>query len=394
MQNSTEVIEGEPAGALTRRGFIGRTTTAAALAGTLGAGAVATAPAVAKPAKVRARRSSHDSGPLPDVKTLKGSKRDLVDHEVVELAAMLHAGWVSSVEITQAYLDAHQRAQRPVRDLRRQRPLQRVRPDRRGGRARRGARGRQAPVGPAAAATRRRGCAASRWASRTRSGPRASSSRTARPRSPATSRCATPRRSRGCAPRASWRSASRCARPTPARSPARSPATPGTSTTSRAAPARARASRRSRGSPPPRSARRRAARSSSRPRATARPAIKPSLGLGSTAGVMPLSPSYDVIGPIARSGRDAALIMNAILGPDPDGDPQTMFAPVPFPEIPMAPRRLEAAARAHDRHPQEGLGDDAAPARSATSTRSRSTRPRTSRRSRASSASCRRSARR
>ena len=67
-------------------------------------------------------------------------------------------------------------------------------------------------------------------------------------------------------------------------------------------------------------------------------AIKPSLGLGSTAGVMPLSPSYDVIGPIARSGRDAALIMNAILGPDPLGDPQTLFAPVPFPAIPMRAR--------------------------------------------------------
>jgi Asp-tRNA(Asn)/Glu-tRNA(Gln) amidotransferase A subunit family amidase len=67
-------------------------------------------------------------------------------------------------------------------------------------------------------------------------------------------------------------------------------------------------------------------------------AIKPSLGLGSTAGVMPLSPSYDVIGPICRSGRDAALIMNSILGPDPDGDPQTTFAPIPFPEIPMVPR--------------------------------------------------------
>lgn len=66
--------------------------------------------------------------------------------------------------------------------------------------------------------------------------------------------------------------------------------------------------------------------------------IKPSLGLGSTAGVMPLSPSYDVIGPIARSGRDAALIMNAIKGPDPVGDPQTVFAPIPFPEIPMTPR--------------------------------------------------------
>lgn len=67
-------------------------------------------------------------------------------------------------------------------------------------------------------------------------------------------------------------------------------------------------------------------------------AIKPSLGLGSTAGVMPLSPSYDVIGPICRSGRDAALIMNAIAGADFDGDPQTTFAPSPAPLIPIAPR--------------------------------------------------------
>jgi aspartyl-tRNA(Asn)/glutamyl-tRNA(Gln) amidotransferase subunit A len=30
--------------------------------------------------------------------------------------------------------------------------------------------------------------------------------------------------------------------------------------------------------------------------------------------------------------------MNAILGPDPDGDPQTTFAPIPFPPIPMTAR--------------------------------------------------------
>jgi Asp-tRNA(Asn)/Glu-tRNA(Gln) amidotransferase A subunit family amidase len=30
--------------------------------------------------------------------------------------------------------------------------------------------------------------------------------------------------------------------------------------------------------------------------------------------------------------------MNAIVGPDPDGDPQTTFAPIPFPEIPMTAR--------------------------------------------------------
>jgi Asp-tRNA(Asn)/Glu-tRNA(Gln) amidotransferase A subunit family amidase len=67
-------------------------------------------------------------------------------------------------------------------------------------------------------------------------------------------------------------------------------------------------------------------------------AIKPSLGLGSMAGVMPLSATYDVLGPLARSGRDAAVIMNAIIGPDGDNDPQSLAAPIPFPTLPMAPR--------------------------------------------------------
>ena len=67
-------------------------------------------------------------------------------------------------------------------------------------------------------------------------------------------------------------------------------------------------------------------------------AIKPSLGLGSMDGVMPLSATYDVLGPLARSGRDAALIMNALVGPDPAGDPQALAAPNPFPVLPMEPR--------------------------------------------------------
>ncbi|MGW4467775.1 amidase [Micromonospora sp. NPDC004704] len=68
-------------------------------------------------------------------------------------------------------------------------------------------------------------------------------------------------------------------------------------------------------------------------------AIKPSLGLVSTAGVMPLSPGYDVLGPIARSVRDASLILAAILGPDPAPDPLTLSAPNPFPALPVAARK-------------------------------------------------------
>ncbi|WP_210408222.1 amidase [Allokutzneria sp. NRRL B-24872] len=67
-------------------------------------------------------------------------------------------------------------------------------------------------------------------------------------------------------------------------------------------------------------------------------AIKPSPGLVSAAGVMPLVPGYDVVGPIARSARDSALVLSAILGHDPVNDPQTLAAPSPFPAIPTVPR--------------------------------------------------------
>jgi amidase/aspartyl-tRNA(Asn)/glutamyl-tRNA(Gln) amidotransferase subunit A len=66
--------------------------------------------------------------------------------------------------------------------------------------------------------------------------------------------------------------------------------------------------------------------------------IKPSLGTVSIAGLMPLSPGYDVLGPISRSARDSALILATILGPDPVDDPQTLSAPDPFPRIPITPR--------------------------------------------------------
>jgi Asp-tRNA(Asn)/Glu-tRNA(Gln) amidotransferase A subunit family amidase len=66
--------------------------------------------------------------------------------------------------------------------------------------------------------------------------------------------------------------------------------------------------------------------------------IKPSLGLVPIAGVMPLTPGYDVIGPIARSAADAALILNAMLGPDYGDDPQTVSAPIPYPTLPISGR--------------------------------------------------------
>lgn len=56
-------------------------------------------------------------------------------------------------------------------------------------------------------------------------------------------------------------------------------------------------------------------------------AIKPSLGLVSGAGVMPLRSGWDVVGPMARSIRDASLILSIIAGPDGENDPQSLSAP-------------------------------------------------------------------
>lgn len=45
--------------------------------------------------------------------------------------------------------------------------------------------------------------------------------------------------------------------------------------------------------------------------------IKPTVGLVSRSGVLPLSPSQDTVGPIARTVTDAALVLSAIAGYDP-----------------------------------------------------------------------------
>lgn len=66
-------------------------------------------------------------------------------------------------------------------------------------------------------------------------------------------------------------------------------------------------------------------------------AIKPSLGLVSGAGVMPLRTGWDVVGPMARSVRDASLILSIIAGPDGENDPQSLSAPAIGEQLSITP---------------------------------------------------------
>lgn len=61
--------------------------------------------------------------------------------------------------------------------------------------------------------------------------------------------------------------------------------------------------------------------------------LKPSYGLVSAAGVIPLCWSYDHVGPMTRTARDAAIVLDAIAGYDED-DPSS----VPIEYEPVAPR--------------------------------------------------------
>ncbi|HUF73280.1 MAG TPA: amidase [Gammaproteobacteria bacterium] len=54
--------------------------------------------------------------------------------------------------------------------------------------------------------------------------------------------------------------------------------------------------------------------------------IKPTLGLVSRSGIIPIAHSQDTAGPMARTVEDAAILLTAMAGPDPD-DPITADAP-------------------------------------------------------------------
>src|SRR5213082_1425950 len=56
--------------------------------------------------------------------------------------------------------------------------------------------------------------------------------------------------------------------------------------------------------------------------------LKTTIGRVSTYGILPLAPSLDTPGPMARSVEDAALLFSVMQGPDPL-DPRTLSAPPP-----------------------------------------------------------------
>src|SRR5260221_690738 len=60
--------------------------------------------------------------------------------------------------------------------------------------------------------------------------------------------------------------------------------------------------------------------------------LKPTIGRVSTYGILPLAPSLDTPGPMARSVEDAALLYSVMQGADPL-DPRTLSAPPPMDPI-------------------------------------------------------------
>ncbi|KAJ7203382.1 amidase signature enzyme [Mycena pura] len=63
--------------------------------------------------------------------------------------------------------------------------------------------------------------------------------------------------------------------------------------------------------------------------------IKPTVGLTSRAGVIPISSHQDTVGPMARSLTDAAIVLNVIAGKDPN-DNATLSQPEVLPDLTKA----------------------------------------------------------
>jgi amidase len=75
--------------------------------------------------------------------------------------------------------------------------------------------------------------------------------------------------------------------------------------------------------------------------------IKPTLGLVSRAGIIPISHSQDTAGPMARTVADAAILLGALVGVDPR-DPATEDSPL-WPVFPLRGTQAADRARGHGR---------------------------------------------
>ena len=85
--------------------------------------------------------------------------------------------------------------------------------------------------------------------------------------------------------------------------------------------------------------------------------LKTTIGRVSTYGILPLSPSLDTPGPLARSVEDAALLYQAIEGPDPL-DPRTLGRP-PAADLTMMRRGVRGLRlAAMPRHERDGVAPD------------------------------------
>ena len=87
--------------------------------------------------------------------------------------------------------------------------------------------------------------------------------------------------------------------------------------------------------------------------------IKPSLGLVSRSGIIPLAHSQDTAGPMARTVRDAAILLNAIVAKD-EQDPASELFPRELPDFTasLTPDALQGARIGVIRN-YGGVGNDA-----------------------------------
>ena len=83
--------------------------------------------------------------------------------------------------------------------------------------------------------------------------------------------------------------------------------------------------------------------------------LKPTVGLVSRSGIVPIAHSQDTAGPMARTVADAATLLGAMAGPDP-GDPATQTERRPLvPGLSGIPQARRAARGAHRRPAGHGL---------------------------------------